>query len=185
LEERWRKCCELLDSRKTAKEIAGILGVSRVSIQRWKAIAREGGKRAIKAIPPSVPECRLSSEQQRQLGKIITAAAIKEGFPIDLWTTKRIRKVIWKRFKIRYNHEHVAQMLHGLGASCQKPAKQAKEKDARASRGWRILEISYLTRIWRVGFCVRSTILSVRKIDPHDIAVHAIYERQNPATTLR
>jgi transposase len=137
LEERRRKCFELLDSGKTAKEIAGILGVSRVSIQRWKAMVREGGKRAIKAIPQSVPECRLSPEQQRQLGKIITAGALKEGFPTDLWTTKRITEVIWKRFKIQYNHDHVGRMLHGLGFSCQKPAKQAKERDEKVSRDWR------------------------------------------------
>ncbi len=102
---------------------------------------REGGKWAIKAIPPSVPECRLSPEHQRRLGKIISAGAPQECFPTDLWTSKRITEVIWKRLKIRYNHDHVGQMLHGLGFSCRKPAKQAKEKDEKASRDWRKKEL--------------------------------------------
>lgn len=46
LENRRRKCFELLDAGKIATEIAEILGVARTSNQRWKAMVREGGKRA-------------------------------------------------------------------------------------------------------------------------------------------
>lgn len=137
LESRRRKCFELLESGKTATEVAEILGVARTSIQRWKAMVREGGKRALKAIPQYVPECRMSPEQQKELGKIITAGAQVAGYPTDLWTTARITDVIWKRFKIQYNHDHVGRMLHGLGFTCQKPAKQAKEHDDKAERVWR------------------------------------------------
>jgi transposase len=137
LESRRRKCFELLDAGKTATEIAEILGVARTSIQRWKAMVRENGKRALKAIPQYVPECRLTPEQRKELGKIITDGALAAGYPTDLWTTARITEVIWKRFKIRYNHDHVGRMLHGLGFTCQKPAKQAKEHDDKAERAWR------------------------------------------------
>lgn len=137
LESRRRKCFELLESGRTATEVAEILGVARTSIQRWKAMVRDGGKRAIRAIPQHVPECRLSLEQQRELGKIITRGALAAGFPTDLWTTKRVAEVIWKRFKISYNNDHVGRMLHSLGFSCQKPLKQAKEHDAEAERMWR------------------------------------------------
>jgi transposase len=137
LESRRRKCFELLDSGKTATEIAEILGVARTSIQRWKAMVRENGKRALKAIPQHVPECRMTSEQQKELGKIITKGALAAGFQTDLWTTSRIAEVIWKRFKIQYNHDHVGRMLHGLGFTCQKPAKQAKEHNDKAERAWR------------------------------------------------
>ncbi len=39
--------------------------------------------------------------------------------------------------QIQYNHDHVGRMLHRLGFSCQKPAKQAKEHDEKAARVWR------------------------------------------------
>lgn len=137
LEARRRKGIELLDTGKTPTQVSEILGVARQSVQRWKKAVRDGGKRALKAIPQHVPSCRLSPEQQRELKKIITAGAIACGYPTDLWTTARLTEVIWKTFQIRYNHDHVGRMLHGLGYSCQKPAKQAKEHDDRAARQWR------------------------------------------------
>lgn len=137
LERRRRKCFELLDSGKKVAEVAEILGVARTSIERWKAKVRESGKRALKAVPQYVKQCQLSSEQQRELSKIITDGALAAGYPTDLWTTKRLAEVIWKRFKIQYNHDHVGRMLHRLGFTCQKPAKQAKEHDDKAARVWR------------------------------------------------
>lgn len=137
LENRRRKCFELLDSGKPVGEVAEILGVDRTTVSRWKARVREGGKRALKAIPQYVKQCQLTVEQQKELGRIITNGALAAGYPTDLWTTVRITEVILKRFKIQYNHDHVGRMLHRLGFSCQKPAKQAKEHDEKAARVWR------------------------------------------------
>ena len=137
LELRRRKAIDLLDSGKTPTQVAEILNVARQSVQRWKAMFYAGGKRALKAVPQHVPSCRLTVMQHQQLVKIIAAGAAASGFDTDLWTTARIAEVIWKTFKIRYNHDHVGRMLHSLGFSCQKPAKQAREHDDRAALRWR------------------------------------------------
>ena len=137
LEARRRRAAELLDAGKTPTEVSQILGVARQTVQRWKKAVREGGKRALKSVPQHVPSCRLVPDQQRELQKIITAGAMASGYSTDLWTTARITEVIWKKFRIRYNHDHVGRMLHDLGYSCQKPAKQAKEHDDRLARQWR------------------------------------------------
>ncbi len=135
----------MLDSGKTVGEVAEILGVDRIRYHVGKARVREGGKRDLKAIPQYVKQCQLTVEQQKELGRIIT--------PMERWrlvirrtlTTVRITEVILKRFKIQYNHDHVGRMLHRLGFSCQKPAKQAKEHDEKAARVWRITRVA--TRI--------------------------------------
>lgn len=137
LELRRRKAIDLLHSGKTPTQVAEVLNVARQTVQRWKAMVHAGGKRALKPVPQHVPSCRLTVMQQRQLGKIIAAGAAASGFDTDLWTTARITEVIWKTFKIRYNHDHVGRMLHSLGFSCQKPAKQAREHDERAALRWR------------------------------------------------
>jgi len=137
LESRRRRCFELLQAGKKVGQVAEILGVDRTTVSRWKGKVREGGKRALKAVPQYVKQCRLTSEQQKELGKIITDGALACGYPTDLWTTARITEVIWKRFAIQYNHDHVGRMLHRLGFTCQKPAKQAKEHDEKAARVWR------------------------------------------------
>lgn len=137
LEQRRRKAIELLEAGHTPTQVAEILGVARQSVQRWKAAVRDGGKRALKPVPQFVPTCRITTEQQRELGKTITAGALAAGYPTDLWTTTRVAEVILKRFKIQYNHDHVGRMLHSFGYTCQKPTTQAREHDARAERQWR------------------------------------------------
>ena len=137
LEVRRRRAISLLEEGKTPTQVSETIGVARQTVQRWKAMVREGGKRALKPVPQFVKTCRLTTDQQRELGKIITAGAMASGFDTDLWTTARITEVIWKKFKIHYNHDHVGRMLHTLGYSCQKPSKQAKEHDEQAERQWR------------------------------------------------
>jgi transposase len=137
LEDRRRRAIDLLSEGKTPSQVAEIVGVVRQTVQRWKAMVREGGKRALKAKPQHVPKCRLSGEQQQELGKIIAAGASASGYSTDLWTTARIAEVIWQQFKIRYNHDHVGRLLHRLGYSCQKPSRKAREQDEQAAQAWR------------------------------------------------
>ncbi len=137
LEQRRRKGIELLEAGHSPTQVAEILGVARQSVQRWKAAVRDGGKRALKPVPQYVRTCRMTAEQQRELGKIITAGALAAGYATDLWTTARVTEVILKRFKIQYNHDHVGRMLHGMGYTCQKPTTRAREHDPRAERQWR------------------------------------------------
>jgi transposase len=137
LEARRLKAMDLLREGKTPTQAAEILGVSRQTVQRWKATEKEGGKRALKLIPQHVPSCRMSALQQRELGKILLRGAQAAGFPTDLWTTARIAEIVRKKFKFRFNPDHLGRLLHRWGYSCQKPAKQAREHDARAEREWR------------------------------------------------
>lgn len=137
LEVRRRKAIDLLRSGKTPTQVAELLEVARQTVQRWKALVRECGTRALKPIPQHVPTCRLTIEQGRELCKLLVAGASASGYSTDLWTTARVTEVIRKKFNIQYNHDHVGRMLHGLGFSCQKPAKQAREHDDRAAQRWR------------------------------------------------
>ncbi len=133
LENRRRKCFELLDSGKPVGEVAEILGVDRTTVSRWKARVREGGKRALKAIPQYVKQCQLSVEQQKELGRIITNGALAAGYPTDLWTTVRITEVILKRFKIQYNTRSRWANASSLGLQLSE-ASQAGEGARRKSR---------------------------------------------------
>jgi transposase len=127
-----RRAPGLLEEGKTPTQVSEIVGVARQTVQRWKAMVREGGKRALSPVTQFVKTCRLTTDQQRELGKIITAVQWHLALT-DLWTTYRITEVIWKEFKIHYNHDHVGRMLHTLGYSCQKPAKQARSTMSKPS----------------------------------------------------
>jgi transposase len=137
LEASRRRAMDLLEEGRTPSQVAERLGVSRQTVQRWKKMVREGGKRALKPIPQHVPTCQMSLSQQRELGKVIVRGAQAAGFLTDLWTTARIAEVVRKKFKLDYNPDHLGRMLHRWGYSCQKPTPQAREHDARAERQWR------------------------------------------------
>lgn len=59
------------------------------------------------------------------------------GYATELWTLPRIGKLIEKRFGVRYHPGHLWWLLRRMGWSCQKPARQAKERDEAAIRAWR------------------------------------------------
>jgi transposase len=137
LESRRKRAIDLLKQGWTPQDVADALGVSRQSIYNWQSKWREGGKKALVAVPQHVPTCRMSDEQQRELGSIIMQGALVAGYSTDLWTTARIAEVVKKKFKIDYNPDHLGRLLHSLGYSCQKPIKQAREQDESAVKRWK------------------------------------------------
>jgi transposase len=87
LEARRRRAMDLLESGMSPATVALALGAERQTIQKWKAWVRDGGRKALKAVPQHVNTCRLTIQQQKLLRRIIKKVAIVAGFPTDLWTT--------------------------------------------------------------------------------------------------
>lgn len=137
LEARRKRAIDLLQKGWAPRDVADALGVVTKTIYAWKAKWKEGGKRALASIPQHVPTCRMSVDQQRELGALLMQGAMASGYPTDLWTTARIAEVVKKRFKIDYNPDHLGRLLHTLGYSCQKPIKRAKEQDEASVKRWR------------------------------------------------
>lgn len=49
-------------------------------------------------------------------------------------------RLIAEKFGVSYHHDYIGEMLHQLGWSCQRPAKQARERDDEAIERWRQVE---------------------------------------------
>jgi transposase-like protein len=62
---------DLLESGMSLAAVALAVGVARQTIHKWKAWVRDGGKKALKAVPQHVNTCRLTIQQQKQLRRII------------------------------------------------------------------------------------------------------------------
>jgi transposase len=58
------------------------------------------------------------------------------GFPSPVWTTQRVADLLWQRFRVRYDRDHVCRLLHRFGWSWQKPAGRARERDEKAIQRW-------------------------------------------------
>lgn len=137
LEARRRRAAEYFQERKPLREIASLMGVGPSSVKRWKRAWKAEGVEGLAAKPHPGPERKLTDQQRRSLVKILLDGPMASGFRTDLWTCKRVSKVVRKRFGVSYHPAHMRRILHDLGFSPQKPRRVAREQDPEAVERWR------------------------------------------------
>ena len=136
LEQRRRRAVELLDKGLNPPEVAKKIGCSLSSVYYWNELMRQHGGEALKSKPvPGRPE-KLDQRKRNALTKILLKGPLKQGYSTDLWTLKRISKVVGERFGVEYHPSHVWKILQDLGWSCQKPERQARERDEKKVKHW-------------------------------------------------
>jgi hypothetical protein len=79
----------------------------------------------------------LSSKHKRQLERRLLKGALDAGYKTDLWTLRRIGKLIKHHFHVDYHPSHVWKILQALGWSCQKPERRATQRDEAAIARWK------------------------------------------------
>jgi transposase len=136
LEQRRHKAIELSTKGKQTIEIAHILGATRRTVRRWKALFRENGVEGLHARPTPGRPVRLNPEQRNELEHTLLKGARAFGFDTDLWTCPRVSEVIRREFGIRYHVDHIGRLLHSLGWSPQRPQRRAAERDEQKVRNW-------------------------------------------------
>jgi transposase len=63
--------------------------------------------------------------------------AVAHGFRGEVWTCKRVAKVIKREFGIVYHPAHVSRILKRVGFSLQKPDRLADQRDEDAIQEWK------------------------------------------------
>jgi transposase len=90
--------------------------------------AVEPGGLASRPRPTTQP--RLTVSQQRRLDRLLRQGADAHGWLNRLWTTARVAQLIRCHFGVSYHPDHVGRFLRQrLGRSCQRPRRQARERD--------------------------------------------------------
>jgi transposase len=79
---------------------------------------------------------KLNARQRRSLALRLVRGATANGFGSDLWTCPRIAELVRRDFQVHYHVDHIPRLLASLGFSCQKPERQAVERDEEAIRRW-------------------------------------------------
>lgn len=119
-----------------ASEIAGRTGVSRQAVWQWLQSWRRGGKAALARVRHKGRPSRLSPEQRQRLAAVLAEGAAAHGYPNDLWSGRRVSRVIRDIFGVTLHHKHVPRLLHTLGWTCQKPTGRAVERDEAGIARW-------------------------------------------------
>jgi transposase len=137
-EGRRLRAFELKQEGWSQQNIARALGVGKGAVSQWMKRAREGGgKEALrKRSSPGAPP-RLSADQHARLFRLLKKGAVAHGFRGELWTCKRVAKVIKREFGVGYHPAHVSRILKRIGFSLQKPDRLADQRDEDAIEEWR------------------------------------------------
>jgi transposase len=126
----------LLKGEKPAK-VAELVGAPRQTVYRWLDVLREGGIEALREMSKGGRPSQLSLEHLAELREALLAGPMANGYATDLWTLKRVRLLIEKRFGVSYSDVHVWRILGAMGFSSQKPEKRAIERDEQAVLHWK------------------------------------------------
>lgn len=137
LEKRREHAIRLWKNGKIPASIARALSASRSSVTRWIQTFEREGTRGLEAQPIPGRPPQLSVKQKQQLERLLRKGALAAGYKTDLWTLKRIAKLIKRHFGIKYHPAHVWKVLQQLGWSCQKPERRATQRDESAIAHWK------------------------------------------------
>jgi len=121
----------------TQSEIARQLGVTRQAVFRWKTIWEKDGLAGLRFPGRAGRKPMLSPEQLMELEAQLLQGPKANGYLTELWTSRRINELIFKLFGVTYHPNHIWRVMHMLGWSCQRPARQARERKEEDVRAWK------------------------------------------------
>ncbi len=137
LEKRREHAMRLWKNGKIPASIARALSASRSSVSRWIHVFEREGTRGLAAQPIPGRPPQLSAKQKQKLEQLLRKGPLVAGYKTDLWTLKRIAKLIKRHFGVKYHPAHVWKVLQQLGWSCQKPERRATQRDEAAIAHWK------------------------------------------------
>ena len=136
LERKRLKAFELSLGGMSKPDIARALGVSLRSVQDWICIATANGAEALRGKVHPGPSPKLTAKQVEKVRSLVLKGATANGFTNELWTGARVAQLIRDKFQVNYHNNYLPHLLQTMGFSCQKPERQARQRDDEAVARW-------------------------------------------------
>ena len=137
LEKRRRRAIQMLKAGKNLLMVAQTLKASVSSVFRWRQSYQKEGSQGLRPQPASGRPHKLSVSQKEQLLGFLMEGPLPLGYSTDLWTLKRIARLIRKHFGVAYHRCHIWKLLTSLGLSCQKPERRALQRNEEKIALWK------------------------------------------------
>jgi transposase len=118
-------------------EVARRLKVSRTSVMRWQRTLAADGRRGLRGAVRTGRPPLLNPKDQKGLITALKAGALAHGYSSDLWTLRRVGKLIEALTGQRYCESGVWRLLKRLSFSSQRPTGRAMQRDDAAVRQWK------------------------------------------------
>ncbi len=97
---------------------------------------RQGGPQDISKAGPSAKALR-EAAYRRASPPLLEEGPERFGFRGEVWTRKRVRKVIKEEFGVEYDVSQVGRILDQIGWSRQKPDHRSNRRDEQAIKEWK------------------------------------------------
>ena len=117
-------------------KIAEAFGIERETVSRWISKAEKYGKNSLKSRKAKGAKPKLSIEQKEEIINCLKKSAMEFDFETPLWTSKRVKQLILKKFNISIHISKICQWFKKIGLSPQKPEKESPKKDNKLIKRW-------------------------------------------------
>lgn len=121
LQKRRMRAANLLRRGLSQSRVAHQLGVSRQSVSRWAGRLEAHGQAGLRKAARAGRPARFEPAQRAALMASLKAGALAAGYGTDVWTLKRVGRLLREQTGIRYSESGVWHVLSRLGFSCQRP----------------------------------------------------------------
>lgn len=136
-EQRRLRAAEFFRQAVQQVEVGRRLKVTRSAVCQWYAIWQKQGKKGLISKGNPGPKPRLTEVKKKKIERALLKGPKAFGYATNIWTLKRIAKLIRKVSKVSYHPGHVWKILIAMGWSSQKPETRAKQRDEKAIRYWK------------------------------------------------
>ncbi|MBI5242561.1 MAG: transposase [Elusimicrobia bacterium] len=138
MEHRRRQAIAMLRRGWSFRDVAIALGASLSSVVRWCQAHRRQGLKGLRARPTPGRPPRLSERQKEETLRLLVKGARAAGYATELWTLKRIARLIEKHHGVHYCLAGVWNLLRtGLRWSPQKPERRSTQRNDKAIAHWK------------------------------------------------
>jgi transposase len=130
----------------TIADVAVAYSVDRKTVSRWVAKFRNGGSDGLRRKAGSGRPRKLEELTEEELRQIVLPGAMAFGFETDLWTVRRLRRVIRDKFRIQLSKNTIWRRLRDAGLTYQKPEREYYEIDEATRKKWLRYEVPKIRR---------------------------------------
>ncbi|MGH2350520.1 MAG: winged helix-turn-helix domain-containing protein, partial [Chloroflexota bacterium] len=121
---------------EAVEPVAAGVGVSPSTVYAWLRTFLLEGVTGLRVQWKGGRPPKLTPTQRERLAAIVNAGPEAAGFPTGCWHALLLQQVIWREFRVTYNVQYVAALLHNLGFSFQKARFVSDHLDAVARAAW-------------------------------------------------
>jgi transposase len=104
---------------------------------KWNRVLEANGQTGLRKAGRAGRKPKLDGPALTRLRARLKAGALAAGYGTDLWTLKRVRKLIEQECGVRYSESGVWHVLTNLGFSCQRPSARAIQRDEQTISNWK------------------------------------------------